>query len=110
MTQDRPKGNMGRAKAGHEFDASWNSSSTHDVNITLTSLCGFVDPTSVVAMEMVVGLVVATARSMCRSRSLSTILNFRIQFEHTLNVAMEKPVALVAMVVVLIHMVVKQGF
>ena len=101
---------MGRAKAGHEFDASWNSSSTHDVNITLTSLCGFVDPTSVVAMEMVVGLVVATARSMCRSGSLSTILNFRIQFEHTLNVAKEKPVAIIAMVVVLIHMVVKQGF
>ena len=95
---------MGRAKAGNEFDAFWNSSSTHDVNITLTSLCGGVDPTTVVAMEMVVGLVVATDRSMCRSGSLSTILDFE-QFEHTLNVAMEKPVA---MVVLLIHMVVKQ--
>ena len=72
---------MGRAKAGHEFDASLNSSSTHDVNITLTSLCGFVDPTSVVAMEMVVGLVVAVVGSMCRSGSLlTTILNLYIQF------------------------------
>ena len=58
---------MGRAKAGHEFDASWNSSSTHDVNMTFTSLCGVVAPTTVVVMEMVVALVVAIVGSMCRS-------------------------------------------
>ena len=68
--------------------------------MTLATLPGAVAPTTVVAIEI-------SVRSTCRSRFLSTILNLISAHPHRCH---GKPVAPVAMLVMLIHIEVKQSF